>query len=191
MSELTGNISTKGAMTGNLGVVFAKDGVSVTHEWDGTTLTVTSASGTSSADLKGAKGDRGEKGNSGVYLGGGDMPDDCNVQIDPNGEPLDLMEVVREIISSSASTVRIGSVSLPASAWTGSGSLYSQVVTIDGVTERSQVNLTPTIDQMAIFYEKDITFITENDGGVLTVYVIGQKPQNDYTIQANIVEVTV
>lgn len=33
------------------------DGVSCTHSWNGTTLTVTSASGTSSADLKGAKGD--------------------------------------------------------------------------------------------------------------------------------------
>ena len=33
-----------------------KDGVSVTHAWNGTTLTVTSASGTSSADLKGDTG---------------------------------------------------------------------------------------------------------------------------------------
>lgn len=38
------------------------DGVSVTHSWDGTTLIVTSASGTSSADLKGEKGDTGEQG---------------------------------------------------------------------------------------------------------------------------------
>ena len=37
-----------------------KDGVSVTHAWNGTVLTVTSASGTSSADLKGEKGDAGE-----------------------------------------------------------------------------------------------------------------------------------
>ena len=36
------------------------DGVSVTHEWNGTELTVTSASGTSSADLKGEKGDKGD-----------------------------------------------------------------------------------------------------------------------------------
>ena len=35
------------------------DGVSVTHSWDGTVLTVTSASGTSSADLKGDKGEDG------------------------------------------------------------------------------------------------------------------------------------
>lgn len=39
--------------------VDGKDGVSVTHEWDGTTLSVTSASGTTSADLKGPKGDTG------------------------------------------------------------------------------------------------------------------------------------
>lgn len=36
-----------------------KDGVSATHSWNGTTLTVTSASGTSSANLKGEKGDKG------------------------------------------------------------------------------------------------------------------------------------
>jgi hypothetical protein len=34
-----------------------KDGTSVVHSWDETTLTITSASGTSSADLKGDKGD--------------------------------------------------------------------------------------------------------------------------------------
>ena len=34
-----------------------QDGVSCTHSWNGTTLNVTSASGTSSADLKGDKGD--------------------------------------------------------------------------------------------------------------------------------------
>lgn len=88
-------------------------------------------------------------------------------------------------------TARIANVKLLASAWVGSGNLYSQVISIDGVTKNSQVNLTPSVSQMVIFYEKDITFITENDGGVVTVYVIGQKPQNDYTIQANIVEVVV
>lgn len=42
-----------------------KDGVSVTHSWSGTTLSITSASGTSSADLKGPKGDRGATGPQG------------------------------------------------------------------------------------------------------------------------------
>ena len=35
------------------------DGISCTHSWNGTTLTITSASGTSSADLKGDPGDAG------------------------------------------------------------------------------------------------------------------------------------
>lgn len=39
-----------------------KDGVSATHRWNGTVLTITSASGTSSADLKGEKGDKPQKG---------------------------------------------------------------------------------------------------------------------------------
>lgn len=39
---------------------------------------------------KGEKGDKGDTGNSGVYLGSGEMPEDCNVQIDPTGEPYDM-----------------------------------------------------------------------------------------------------
>lgn len=53
-------------------VTTGSDGVSATHSWDGTVLTITSASGTSSADLKGDKGDtgsqgiQGEKGEQGI-----------------------------------------------------------------------------------------------------------------------------
>lgn len=90
-----------------------------------------------------------------------------------------------------SATAKIGSVTLLASAWEGADSLYSQVVDIEGVTENSQVDLTPGIDQLAIFYDKDLSFVTENDRGVVTVYAIGQKPTNDYTIQVTITEVEV
>ena len=83
----------------------------------------------------------------------------------------------------------IGYVSLLASAWVGENNLYSQIVSIEGVTENSQVDLTPDVQQLTVFYEKDITFVTENNGGVVTVCAIGQKPQNDYTIQVTITEV--
>lgn len=86
---------------------------------------------------------------------------------------------------------RIGYVTLNASGWSGENHLHSQVVTIDGVTPNTQVDLTPSVEQLVIFYEKDITFVTENDGGVVTVYAIGQKPQNDYTIQVTMTEVMV
>jgi hypothetical protein len=45
-----------------------KDGTSVTHSWSGTTLSITSASGTSSANLKGEKGDKGDTGAAGVSV---------------------------------------------------------------------------------------------------------------------------
>ena len=190
MSGLTGEIATKGVMTGDLSAVFAKDGKdgqSVTHEWDGTTLKVTSASGTSSADLKG------DAGNPGVYLGSGDMPSDCNVQIDPNGEPIDLQKEIEKALKSyvGGSTARLGDVTLLASAWVGNNSPYSQVVNVDGVTENSQVDLTPSIEQLAVFHHKDLAFVTENVDGVVTVYALGDKPLNDYTIQVTITEVYV
>lgn len=83
----------------------------------------------------------------------------------------------------------IGTVKLLASNWTGEANLHSQVVVIDGVTENSQVDLTPSVEQLVIFYEKDLTFVTEQEGGIVTVYAIGQKPENDYTMQVTITEV--
>lgn len=93
--------------------------------------------------------------------------------------------------SLSQNKVRIANVDLLADGWIGDASPYAQVVEIDGVTENSQVDLTPSIEQLVIFYEKDLGFVTENDDGVVTVYAIGQKPTNDYTIQVTITEVDV
>lgn len=86
---------------------------------------------------------------------------------------------------------RMTKITLLASAWTGENNLHSQVVSIDGVTEYSKVDLQPSIEQLAIFHEKDITFVTENEDGVVTVFVIGVKPTIDYTIQATITEVII
>lgn len=85
----------------------------------------------------------------------------------------------------------IGSVELPAANWVGEGNLYSQVVQVYGTTPRSQVDLTPSVEQLAAFHDKDLAFVTENEDGVITVYAIGQKPTNDYTIQVTITEVYV
>ena len=68
----------------NLGIVGSgKDGVSATHSWNGTTLTISSASGTSSANLKG---------DSHVYtLAEGetieDVPECATVIVDPYTDP--------------------------------------------------------------------------------------------------------
>lgn len=95
----------------------------------------------------------------------------------------------KEPVLIGGSLPKIGEVTLLASAWVGEDNLYHQVVEIEGVTENSQVDLTPDVQQLAIFYNKDLAFVTENEDGVVTVYAIGQKPTNDYTIQVTITEV--
>ena len=95
------------------------------------------------------------------------------------------------VISGGGSVARLTSVTLLASSWTGSKSPYSQVVSIPGVTEYSKVDLLPSVEQLAIFHEKDVAFVTENEDGVVTVYAIGDKPLLDYTMQAQITEVLV
>lgn len=71
------------------------------------------------------------------------------------------------------------------------GKRYGQAVTIQNaeITPNSKIDLQLTPDQLVVFYEKDLAFVTENDNGVVTIYCIGQIPQNDYTIQAIITEV--
>jgi hypothetical protein len=62
-----------------------KDGVSATHSWNGTTLTVTSASGTSSANLKGSDGKDGADGKTPVkgvdYFDGVDGKDGTSITV--------------------------------------------------------------------------------------------------------------
>ena len=63
LASLKGDKGDKGANgTDGKDGADGKDGISATHQWNGTVLTVTSASGTSSADLKGDKGEQGDIG---------------------------------------------------------------------------------------------------------------------------------
>lgn len=101
---------------------------------------------------------------------------------------IDLLAMHNEV---NAPPAKIGEVNLLAKNWIGVDNLYSQVVNLDGVTENSQVDLTPSVEQLAIFYDKSLAFVAENEDGVVTVYAIGQKPENDYTIQVTITEVSV
>ena len=87
--------------------------------------------------------------------------------------------------------IRIADITLLAAGWEGDVSPYSQEVVIDGVTPYSQVDITPSAEQLNAFRDKDIAFVTENEDGVVTVFCIGQKPLNDYIIQVTITEVAV
>lgn len=80
-------------------------------------------------------------------------------------------------------------VTLRASAWKGSEGAYSQVVTLTGVTPHTKVDLQPTPGQVTVFLAKTLAFVAENTNGVVTVYSIGDKPTEDYTIQVTMTEV--
>jgi hypothetical protein len=99
-----------------------------------------------------------------------------------------LIKQLEEIIVPS---IKISSVTLYADQWKGASSPYSQKVDIVGATINSKINLNPTIEQLNIFYNKDISFVVENDDGNITVYCIGQKPTNDYTMQATVMGVLI
>ena len=74
------------------------------------------------------------------------------------------------------------------------GVRYGQVVTVENanITPNSKVDLQLSSEQMVIFHEKDLSFVAENeDGKVVTVYCIGQIPENDYKIQATVTEIVV
>jgi hypothetical protein len=103
----------------------------------------------------------------------------------------DAIIAIEEYLASSSPAVRIAEIELPAANWVGNVSPYSQVVDVPGVTIYSQVDLTPSVEQLAIFHDKDLAFVTENEDGVVTVFAIGQKPENDYTMQVTIKEVSV
>jgi hypothetical protein len=90
----------------------------------------------------------------------------------------------------SGTGVKLVEVTLFADSWKGATSPYSQVVAVEGVSINSMVNLQPTVEQLEIFHDKDLAFVAENEDGVVTVYAVGDKPSNDYTMQASIMEVT-
>lgn len=94
-----------------------------------------------------------------------------------------------ETIINDILATRISSVTLWANRWKGDTSPFSQVVDLPDIDENSMVDLTPSVEQLTIFYNKDLAFVTENVDGEVTVYAIGQKPTADYTMSVAITEV--
>lgn len=70
---------------------------------------------------------------------------------------------------------------------------FYQIVTVNNatITPNSKVDLQPSSEQLAIFHEKDLAFVTENDNGVISVFCVGQVPTNEYTMQCTVTEVNI
>jgi hypothetical protein len=86
------------------------------------------------------------------------------------------------------------SVTLYADKWEkDTDNIYYQVVTVNNatITPNSKVDLQPSAEQLTIFHQKDLAFVAENEDGVVSIYCVGQVPQNDYTIQTTVMEVAI
>ena len=81
---------------------------------------------------------------------------------------------------------KLRNITLPAANWKGGESPYYQVVDVEGVSVNSKVELQASAET---FYNKAIALTAVNEEGVVTVYASGDKPTDDYTIQATITEV--
>lgn len=86
------------------------------------------------------------------------------------------------------------SVTLYADKWEkATDDRYYQIVTVNNavIKSNSKVDLQPSSEQLVIFHEKDLAFVAENENGVVSVFCVGQVPQNDYTIQTIVTEVVI
>lgn len=84
---------------------------------------------------------------------------------------------------------RLVSIALPASGWKGAIAPYSQAVAINGISIKSKVDLQSSPELAEKFPRTAL--IAANDSGNVTVYAIGEKPTQDLTLQATIMEVIV
>ena len=112
---------------------------------------------------------------------------ECEYNRDNNMLMLDLINNVQELLKFAFK--KATTIDLLASGWQGTESPYKQTVNIPFVTKNSRVTIDLDDEQLEFFRSKDIAFTTTNNGGVVTASCVGQKPENDYSVQVTVEEV--
>ena len=79
-------------------------------------------------------------------------------------------------------------ITLLSGSWTLSenGLYYTQVVTIEGTTENSRVELEPTPDQIIQLMNQELTLFMGNTGGTIAAYCVNGVPSEDMTFEVRI-----
>lgn len=104
-------------------------------------------------------------------------------QDDAAAKTLATTEYVRSFLPKSTT------VTISATKWTGTANPWSQVVTVNGATENSKLDLCPTAMQIVALQDAGVSLMLQNDSGVVTAWAIGNKPTTDYTINVLLTEV--
>ena len=95
----------------------------------------------------------------------------------------------RLIGGTGGTVVKATQIALPADSWYGGAGMWSQIVEVAVASAFSKIDLQPSAEQLLILQEIEAAITVENAAGVITVYVTGNKPKTDITIQATITEV--
>ena len=74
-------------------------------------------------------------------------------------------------------------------SWHGGEGMWSQIVEVAEASDFSKIDLQPSAEQLLILQKLEAAVTVENTAGVITVYITGNKPKTDITIQASIMEV--
>lgn len=104
---------------------------------------------------------------------------ECEYNRDANKVVAELLDLIQRIAE------KEDYITLLASKWaaTSVSGRYEQVVAVDGVTPKSTVIMDLSLAQAETFRAKDLAFFLVPGDGIVTVYAIGQKPTNDYTLR--------
>lgn len=102
-------------------------------------------------------------------------------------------EIVTQVLAKAMP--RVVTVTLDSNFWTEVSretdpnlKYYNQTVALDNITKYSRLDLQPSVDMLAEFKQLGLVFVTENNGGTITVCSVGNMPLTTYTMQATIVE---
>lgn len=95
-------------------------------------------------------------------------------------------EIVTQVLAEAKP--RIVTIELTTNWTQVSNEKYSQEIELENITKNSRLDLQPNADILAEFKQLGLAFVTENNGGIITVYSVGNMPLKSYTLQATIVE---
>lgn len=95
-------------------------------------------------------------------------------------------EIVTQVLAEAKP--RIVTIELTTNWTQVSNEKYSQEIELENITKNSRLDLQPNADILAEFKQLGLAFVTENNGGIITVYSVGNMPLKSYTIQSTIVE---
>lgn len=84
---------------------------------------------------------------------------------------------------------KVTDIVMKVDSWHGGEGMWEQIVEVAEASEHSKIDLQPSAEQFLILQKIEAAMAVENAAGVITVYVTGNKPKTDITIQATITEV--